>query len=583
MRPNVLLLSTLALSLLLSCRSTSTKTQAPPPRPTAPAWKEATAKALRRWQGLRFGMFIHWGPVSLKGTEIGWSRGGRIPKEVYDRLYLKFDPVKFDADAWAETARRAGMKYLVLVTKHHDGFCLWPTKYTDYNISHTPFKRDIVGELARACRRKGVLFCTYYSILDWHHPDYPTDSPAGRKKKPHPNMDRYFRFVEDQTRELIENYGPLGTMWFDGDWERPWTSDLGEKLYAFLKGLQPDLLVDNRLGKRKGKRVLGDFATPEQRIGSFDRVHPWETCMTICRQWAWKPQDKLKTLKECLSILVRTAGGDGNLLLNVGPMPDGRIEPRQVKRLEEIGDWMRKYGDCIYETRGGPYLPGTWGASTCKGDRIHLFLLEPPPKGILELPALPVKVLSARLLSGGKIRFRQEGGKLRLFLSPSDPVPPVLVVRLRVEGKAFGIPPLPARFPSGSLAFHRPSRASNVFRKRVKIYGPAKALDDDPETRWATDAGTKAAWLEVDLGSVKEIGKVRIDECVRYGRRVRKFQLEVRADEDGPWKVLFSAGRMGRNFLRTFPPVKARWIRLHVLQAANGPTIWEFQVFPPGR
>ncbi len=581
MRPSSLLFPAIFFLCLLSCRAPE-PAAGPGKKPAqAPSWKEATARALHRWRSLRFGMFIHWGPVSLKGTEIGWSRGSQVPKEVYDKLYLRFDPVEFDARAWAETARRAGMKYLVLVTKHHDGFCLWPTKYTDYNISKTPFKRDIVGELAAACREKGILFCTYYSILDWHHPDYPTDSPGGRGRKPHPDMGRYFRFVENQTGELVRRYGPLGVMWFDGDWEKPWTASLGRKLYAYLKGLQPSLLVNNRLGKTKGKRLMGDFSTPEQKIGAFDRKRPWETCMTICRQWSWKPKDQLKSLEECLSILVRTAGGDGNLLLNVGPMPDGRIEPRQVKRLEEIGAWMKKYGDCIYGTRGGPFEPGPWGASTCKGDKINLFVLEWPFRGPLVLPPIPAKVVSARALSGGDLRFSQDEKGISLSLPRKDRSPLVTVVQLQVRGEATRIPPVKVPWKSGSLAFHRPARASNVFRGMEGRFGPAKALDDDPKTRWATDAGTHAAWLEVDLGEPKEIGRVRVDECVQYGRRIQSFSVEARLTPAEPWRPLFRAGRAGRHFTREFSPLKARYVRLRILKASDGPTIWEFQVFPP--
>ena len=379
---------------------------------------------LEVWRGLRFGMFIHWGPVSLKGTEIGWSRGGQVPKEEYDKLYLKFDPVKFDADAWAETARRAGMKYLVLVTKHHDGFCLWPTRYTKYNISNTPFQRDIVGELSEACRKKGILFCTYYSILDWYHPDYPTDSPGGRTKKPHPNMPRYFEYVKNQTREIIEKYGPIGVMWFDGQWEKPWTPEYGGALYDWLKALQPSLVINNRVSKvrRNAKgtalqdsRNAGDFDTPEQRIGGFDRKRPWETCMTLCRQWAWRPGDTMKSLKECLRTLLRTAGGDGNLLFNVGPMPDGRIEPRQAERLREMGRWLEKYGRCVYGTRGGPFMPGRWGASTCRGDRIDLFVFEWPAGGPLPLPPIGTAIVKAENLSGGAVSAAAgEGGGIAL-------------------------------------------------------------------------------------------------------------------------------------------------------------------------
>ena len=182
---------------------------------------------MQAWRDMKFGLFVHWGPVSLVGTEIGWSRGREVPSEEYDQLYKRFNPTLFDAEAWVTVAKRAGMKYLVLTSKHHDGFCLWPSKYTDYHIGNTPFKRDVMRELADACAKHGIQFCTYHSICDWYHPDYPLGSPGGSTKKPNPNMPRYYEYLRNQTREIIENYGPLGIMWFDGEWEEPWTLEYG--------------------------------------------------------------------------------------------------------------------------------------------------------------------------------------------------------------------------------------------------------------------------------------------------------------------------------------------------------------------
>ena len=243
------------------------------------------AAALQKWQAMRFGMFIHWGPVSLKGTEIGWSRGAQVEQKEYDKLYQRFNPTQFDADKWVSVAKSAGMRYLVLTSKHHDGFCLWDSKYTDYDIMATPFKRDVVRELSTACRQQGIMFCTYHSICDWYHPDYPLGSPGGHTQKPHPNMDRYVEYLHNQTRELIENYGPLGIMWFDGEWEKPWTHEYGLELYRHIRSLQPDILINNRVdkgrhgmeGSTKSSEYVGDYDTPEQRVGGFNRQRPWES------------------------------------------------------------------------------------------------------------------------------------------------------------------------------------------------------------------------------------------------------------------------------------------------------------------
>ena len=407
------------------------------------------ASRLAWWREARFGMFIHWGPVSLKGTEIGWSRGAEVPVAEYDALYKKFNPTLFDADAWVTIAKQAGMKYVVITSKHHDGFCIWDTKLTDYNIMNTPFHRDILKELSAACRKQGVVFSTYHSILDWHHPDYPLGSPGGKTEKPGANMDRYVAYLKGQLAEIIRNYGPLGIMWFDGQWEKPWNPDRGQDLYNYVRGLQPSIIINNRVGSaRPGKdgsisaqAAGGDYDTPEQKIGNFQNDRPWESCITICEQWSWKPNDKLKSLKECLQTLVRCAGGDGNLLLNVGPMPDGRIEPRQVNRLKEIGQWLDANGQTIYGTRGGPFKPGTWGASTYKGDSIFVHVFEWPEGGLV-LPAIGRKVVSWKALTGGQADVKQDAQGIRISVAKEHRKDIDTLIQLKLDGPAWEIAPV---------------------------------------------------------------------------------------------------------------------------------------------
>ena len=546
----------------------------------------ASAEDLAWWREARFGLFIHWGPVSLKGTEIGWSRGRQVPVEEYDNLYKQFNPTKFDADAWVRTAKRAGMKYLVLTSKHHDGFCLWPSEVTDYDIAATPFKRDILAELSEACKREAIVFSVYHSICDWHHPDYPMGSPGGKTAKPNPNMDRYVQYMHAQLREIVTRYyGERGVLWFDGEWEKPWNAEYAHETVRLLRGLKPDLLINNRVGKGRhgmagttGKAAVpGDFDTPEQQVGRFQNQRPWESCITICRQWAWKPDDNMKSLAECVQTLVRCAGGDGNLLLNVGPMPDGRIEPRQVKRLEEIGDWLRARGESIYGTRGGPFKPGPYGASTRKGNRIYLHVFQ-WQDGAARLPAIGPKVTGASVLGGGKAEVTQIDEGLTIRVPEADRSDIDTVVVLDLDGSAMGVEPV--AWVSGSVAAGKKATASNVYQKDAAHYGPAMAVDDDPGTRWATDAGTRKVHLEVDLGKPTRIGRVTIDECTRYGGgRVRTFRLE--AETNGAWRTVLEGGKIGRHFTRTFDPVTARRVRLSILEASDGPTIWEFQLFAP--
>jgi len=546
-----------------------------------PVGPPTNAKALERWRQMRFGMFIHWGPVSLKGTEIGWSRGAQIPRAEYDSLYKRFNPEKFSAAEWVGLAKQAGMKYMVLTAKHHDGFCLWDSKVTDYDIMSTPFGRDVVRELAEECRRQGLMFCTYYSILDWYQPDYIPHSHGGPGYDPNrtPDLERYVTYMKAQLRELIQGHGPLGILWFDGEWEKTWTPARGRDLYDYCRSLQDEMLVNNRVGR--GKRgsdgsLLGDYETPEQVIGAFSRDRPWETNMTICRQWAWKPGDEMKSLEQCLRTLVHVAGGDGNFLFNVGPMPDGRIEPRQTDRLREMGAWLGKYGTTIYGTRGGPFKPGKWGASTCKGNTIFVHIFRWPQEGKLLLPPIAAKVAGSSVLTGGNAAVSQTAAGVEIAIPQADRQAIDTIVALELDGPAFAVPPVDVRWPSRSLAYGKKATASNVFRKMVKVHGPAMALDDDSETRWATDVGTTQAWLEVDLGEPMTFDRARIEE---WAERVQEFALEARTD--GEWKAFHKGMRIAPEAEFAFPPVTARYIRLNILKASDGPTITEFQLLAP--
>jgi alpha-L-fucosidase len=379
------------------------------------------AKSVKKFMDKRFGMFIHWGPVALRGTEIGWSRGEQVPANEYDNLYKEFNPVLFNADAWVKAAKDAGMKYLTITAKHHDGFCLWPTAYSNYNIMHSPFKRDIVGELAKACKKQGITFCIYFTVLDWHDPDYPIHRMG---KDTEGNMTAFVARMKNQLRELITRYKPA-MLWFDGYWETPWTVEYGKEIYSFIKNVDANVLVNNRLGKDfsalSAPGAVGDFLTPEQQIGKLNMTEPWESCITIASQWAWKPNDTLKSLKQCIQTLVKSASGNGNLLFNVGPMMDGRIEARQVERLKEMGDWVKIYGESIYSTNGGPFIPVESYGTTRKGNKIFVHVFE-RKEDVLKLPALPgVIITKVYFLKGKPLTWKQDESGIILQLPSSMP------------------------------------------------------------------------------------------------------------------------------------------------------------------
>jgi alpha-L-fucosidase len=415
-------------------------------------------EALKEFQDMRFGMFIHWGPVSLRGEEISWSRGREIPKEEYDQLYKEFNPEQFDATAWVATAKAAGMKYLVITSRHHDGFSLWDSKYTEYDMASTPYGRGVLKELSEACRKEGIVFGTYYSICDWYRPDYPVEYPSAdysfneeriMDEATQQQMNHYTAFMKNQLEELIKEYN-TSLIWFDGEWEWAWTHEMGMDMYAYLREMKENLLINNRVDKGRNGMVdnirnpvfAGDYATPEQNIGTFDREFAWETCMTIGSQWAWKPNEKLKSKKECIHTLIQTIGGDGNLLFNVGPMPNGQIENRQVERLKEMGDWVSDNQEAIYGTRGGPWLPTKKLASTYKDNKIYLFLLEAPGKR-LSLPLEEgIKVKKAYFLQNGQaLDIKRDGEKITLTLNNSMPDQTASTLVLELDTKASEIQP----------------------------------------------------------------------------------------------------------------------------------------------
>jgi alpha-L-fucosidase len=403
--------------------------------------------SLKEWQDLKFGLFVHWGPVSLRGTEIGWSRGREVPINEYDNLYREFNPLLFDAEEWVSMIKAAGMKYIIITSKHHDGFCIWDSEFTDYDIMSTPFKRDILKELSDECKRQGILFGTYHSIADWHHPHYTTRYGGDPRPVEESNMELYVDYLKNQVKELIEKYD-IKILWFDGEWEDAWTHEYGMDLYKYVRGLKDDILINNRIdkgrqgmmGMTKSAKYAGDFSTPEQEIGAFHPDIPWESCITICSQWAWKPNDEMKSLEECIQILARTAGGGGNLLLNVGPMLDGRIEQRQIDRLVQMGDWLGKYGESIYGTRGGPFMPNDWMVSTNKGNQVFIHLFSPPEKELV-LPRLKnTEILSARLLDGEALTFEQTKNEvvIRLPGQLADGINTVIALELDKETASLG-------------------------------------------------------------------------------------------------------------------------------------------------
>jgi alpha-L-fucosidase len=388
--------------------------------PAAAALSQSPAQKAARMKWFaeaRFGMFIHWGVYSVPAGEWkGKTNYGEwfmeethMPVSQYEKFAQQFNPVKFDARQWVAVAKDAGVKYIVITSKHHDGFGMYPSQETDWCIRSTPFKRDPLKELSEACREAGIKFCLYHSIMDWHHPDWGTRRKWNDKATGKPDMDRYTAYMKRQLKELVINYGPLGILWFDGEWESPWTPERGEDLEAYVRSLQPDIIINNRVGKAragmagmdKGKGA-GDYGTPEQNVpaAGFGPGVYWESCMTMNGHWGYNKHDNnWKSTTQLARILVDCSSKGGNFLLNVGPTSEGLIPAPSVERLEGIGEWMKVNGQSIYGTTASTIGKPKWGRSTTKGETIYLHVFDWPKDGKLVVENRTKPVTKAWLLA----------------------------------------------------------------------------------------------------------------------------------------------------------------------------------------
>lgn len=368
----------------------------------------------------RFGMFIHWGLYSIP-AENEWIRNHkRLSNEDYQPYFDTFDPVNYDPKKWARLAKRAGMRYAVLTTKHHDGFCLFDSQYTDYKAPNTPAGRDLVREYVDAFRAEGIKVGFYYSLLDWHHPDYPayndTHHPMrGNEAYKHQqgqHFERYREYMHNQIRELLTNYGKIDIMWFDFSYDEMTGEKWGAtEIVKMARELQPDIIIDNRMGgniKAENPEIYaGDYASPEQMIpvGGVKDVNgdpiPWETCITLNDHWCYVQRDKnFKSAKNVINMLMECVSNGGNLLLNVGPTAKGEIPPESVAILEEVGEWMHLNGEAVYGCGTVDMERPSWGRVTRNDKAIYLYVQDTCSEYI-PVYDCPEKIKCAVLLGDG--------------------------------------------------------------------------------------------------------------------------------------------------------------------------------------
>ena len=373
----------------------------------------------------RFGMFIHWGLYAIPGRG-EWGMGDEeIDLETYEKYFEEWNPVYYDPKKWAKAAKEAGMKYAVLTTKHHEGFCLFDSQYTDYKSTNTKCGRDLVREFADAFRAEGLKVGFYYSLLDWHHPEYPAygdmyhpDRNREAKKDEKRDFNKYLTYMHNQVRELLTNYGKVDLLWFDFSYKDHIAEDWrGAELVQMIRELQPDIVMNSRLegnGEAYGSVMSdeptifsGDFANPEMVIPPnglrtpSGRNIPWEACFTMDNNWGYAPMDMhRKSATQIIRKLVECTSKNGNMILNVSPNAKGEIPKWQLDILEEVGQWMHDNGDSIYGCGVSEFDKPEWGRYTQKGNKLYAHILE-ESVGAIALPGVKGRVKKARRLCDG--------------------------------------------------------------------------------------------------------------------------------------------------------------------------------------
>jgi alpha-L-fucosidase len=527
---------------------------------------------MKWWNEARFGMFIHWGLYSVpagvwEGKNIPFlgewiMNSAKIPVDEYAKLTEQFNPTKYNAEKWVKLAKEAGMKYMIITTKHHDGFAMFKSDASNYNIvDATPFKRDVIKELAAACKKYNMKLGFYYSqSQDWHHAGGAADRGHWDSAQ-EGSMDEYIdKIAVPQVKEILTKYGPVSVLWFDTP--AAMNKERAEKFLPILD-LQPGIIYNNRLGGG----ISGDLETPEQFIPATGYPGKnWESCMTMNDTWGFKIKDQnWKSPEKLIRNLIDIASKGGNYLLNVGPTSEGLIPDSSVVRLQKIGEWMKVNSEAIYGTKASPFPYLKWGRCTRKDNKLYLSVFDWPENGVLHVPATIVVKKAYLLSQPSKVlitRIADERLEIEVPVVAPDKIASVIVVE--TEGE---IEVQPAASDGKQYSASSAKEESTAD----------KAFDNNGNTRWESTDEDRNVSLEVDLGKPMNIGAAFIQESEGWDRTIQGFQFEYK---DGDvWKVIFDGKRIGMGSIRTFPAVKAQQFRLKVLSAQKTPFISEMKLY----
>lgn len=466
--------------------------------------KEQKDARMAWWRDSRFGMFIHWGLYSIPaGTWNGKVYPGasewlmysaQVQTKDWEPLQAQFNPKDFDAKKIVGAAKAAGMKYIVITSKHHEGFAMYPSKEGTWNIGHTQFKRDPLKELSDECKRQGIKFCTYYSIMDWHHPDFYPHEKFDKRDTKNANFERYMKFMKAQLKEIITKYDP-GIMWFDGEWQNTWNHERGVDLYNYCRSLKPDIIINNRVdvsragmnGMSTASGAVGDYGTPEQEIPANGIKSDWESCMTMNGSWGYHANDtNWKSADTLLFNVVDCASKGGNYLLNVGPTSLGEIPPASVERLQAVGKWIEANKEALYGTQASPFpKPMPWGRVTRKGNTLYCVVFDKNVSEI-ELSGLETQMKSASIL-GIRERIHIAENTIRgpLISLPGNRTEPI-VIKVTLAGEPVVHSVLQMQVSDGSLLLE--AKDAQVEGNSAKFEEAKKAIG------FWTDANDVVSW-----------------------------------------------------------------------------------------
>jgi alpha-L-fucosidase len=508
---------------------------------------------------MRVGLFVHWGPSAGLGTPESHSHArksalnphGSIPAEEYDELYKKFNPTKYKPDSWLKLAYSAGMRYAVFVAKHHDGFCMFDTKATDYNFMATPYKQDVAKLFAEACKRQGLALGWQFSPKDWKHPDFNTDK-----------HDRYNSYYTQLLDDLTTNYGKVSVMWFDGiepvgkdKWK-----DTPTKAAEMMYKKQPNIMLGTHGAMKE------DFVSFEIAVGPFDRTKPWETAEGINPSgWIFNKPMPTFPFRNLLKTMIYTVSRDGNYLLDVGPMPDGTLYPPDSLRLLDFAQFMKVNAEGIHGTRGGPYRDGAWGGATCKGNSVYLFVSDEVGEQ-LTLPLLPAKIVKVSRLDGKMIDWKISKDNLLLQFPDrkQEQKPDFICVKLDLDTKAFDLPIMEGQ---PNLLKNAKVNASSVKNNDEKQYGTKALFDNKGETAWETAKTDTLCTLEFDLGKLSDVVSFSLSEKgqIENWNHGVDIRLKTKEKETDNWQqVLQHSGAIGSPPILSFNPQKARFVKIEI-------------------